>query len=95
MAKDKKSKKDKKDKKDKAEKPAKAGYDLAMERLGDAIESLDEAQALLGDDTETSDFLVGIIFASQTSLRLVAQMAKEFQKEAKHAAKHGKAGKRG
>ena len=41
MAKDKKSKKDKKDE---AEKPAKVGYDLAMERLGDAIESLDDVQ---------------------------------------------------
>jgi hypothetical protein len=71
-------------------KDAKAGYDLAMERLGDAIESLDETQALLAGETGASDFLVGIIFSAQTSLQLVVQMATEFQAEAKRAAKPAK-----
>jgi hypothetical protein len=65
----------------------KAGYELAMERLGDAIESLDEVQALLAGETETSEFWVGIIFSAQTSLQLVAEMAHEFEKEAAKASK--------
>jgi hypothetical protein len=65
----------------------KASYDLAMERLNDAVESLDEAQALLADEAGTSEFLVGIIFSSQTLLALVAEMASEFEKEAAKAAK--------
>ena len=74
----------------------KAGYDLAMERLGDAIESLDEAQALLAGEAEASEFWIGIIFSAQTSLQLVAEMAHEFEKEAAKAAKSAKktAGKR-
>ena len=71
----------------------KAGYDLAMERLGDAIESLDEAQALLAGEAEASEFWIGIIFSAQTSLQLVAEMAREFEKEAAKAAKKP-AGKR-
>jgi hypothetical protein len=66
---------------------AKAGYEVAMERLGDAIESLDEAQALLAGETEASEFWVGIIFSAQTSLQLVAEMAREFEKEAAKASK--------
>jgi hypothetical protein len=66
---------------------AKAGYDLAMERLGDAIESLDEVQALLAGETEASEFWIGIIFSAQTSLQLVAEMTREFEKEAAKAAK--------
>jgi hypothetical protein len=65
----------------------KAGYELAMERLGDAIESLDEVQALLSGDSGASEFLVGIIFSAQTSLTLVAEMAREFEKEAAKAAR--------
>jgi len=65
----------------------KAGYDLAMERLGDAIESLDEVQALLAGETEASEFWIGIIFSAQTSLQLVAEMAHEFEKEEAKAAK--------
>jgi hypothetical protein len=71
----------------KAAKPAKAGYELAMERLGDAIESLDETQALLAGETEASEFWIGIIFSAQTSLQLVAEMAHEFEKEAAKAVK--------
>jgi hypothetical protein len=59
----------------------KAGYDLAIERLGDAIESLDEVQALLAGEGESSEFWVGILFSAQTSLQLVAEMAHEFEKE--------------
>jgi hypothetical protein len=66
----------------------KAGYTLAMERLGDAIESLDEVQALVSG--EASEFWVGIIFSAQTSLQLVAEMARESEKEAAKAAKAAK-----
>jgi hypothetical protein len=71
----------------------KAGYDLAIERLGDAIESLDEVQALLAGEGEASEFWVGILFSAQTSLQLVAEMAHEFEKESAKTAK--KAKKRG
>jgi hypothetical protein len=63
-----------------AKKAAKAGHELAMERLADAIESLDEAQALLGGESEASEFWIGIIFSAQTSLQLVSEMAKELEK---------------
>jgi len=66
---------------------AKAGYEVAMERLGDAIESLDEVQALLAGEAEASEFWIGIIFSAQTSLQLVAEMAREFEKEAAKSAK--------
>jgi hypothetical protein len=66
---------------------AKAGHEVAMERLGDAIESLDEVQALLAGEAEASEFWVGIIFSAQTSLQLVAEMAHEFEKEAAKAHK--------
>lgn len=66
---------------------AKGGYDLAIERLGDAVESLDEAQALLSGEGDASEFLVGIIFSAQTSLQLVAEMAHEFEKAASKPAK--------
>ena len=65
----------------------KTGYDLAMERLGDAIESLDEVQALLAGEAEASEFWTGIIFSAQTSLQLVAEMTHEFEKEAAKSAK--------
>jgi hypothetical protein len=68
-----------------AKKAAKAGYEVAMERLSDAIQSLDEAQALLADEAEASEFWIGIIFSAQTSLQLVAEMAKEFEKETARA----------
>ncbi len=71
-------------------KAAKAGHDLAMERLSDAIESLDEVQALLSGEPETSEFWIGIIFSAQTSLQLVAEMAKEAEKEAARAARRRK-----
>lgn len=73
-----------------AKKQAKAGHDLAMERLADAIESLDEAQALLAGETEASEFWIGLIFSAQTSLQLVAEMAKEAEKEAARASKRRK-----
>lgn len=76
-------------KKQSAKQQAKAGYDLAMERLGDAIESLDEVQALLAGEAEASEFWIGILFSAQTSLQLVAEMAHEFEKEAAKAAKKG------
>lgn len=70
-----------------AKKATKAGHEIAMERLGDAIESLDEAQALLAGEAEASEFWIGIIFSAQTSLQLVAEMAKEFEKETARASK--------
>ncbi len=67
-----------------------AGHGLAMERLSDAIESLDEAQALLADEAEASEFLIGIIFSAQTSLQLVAEMAKEAERETARASRRRK-----
>jgi hypothetical protein len=64
-----------------AKKTAKAGHEVAMERIADAIESLDEAQALLAGESEAAEFWIGIIFSAQTSLQLVSEMAKEFEKE--------------
>jgi hypothetical protein len=75
-------------------KAAKAGHEVAMERIGDAIESLDEAQALLAGETEASEFWIGIIFSAQTSLQLVAEMAKEFEKETARAKRPRKAAAR-
>ena len=73
-----------------AKKAAKAGHDLAMERLSDAIESLDEVQALFAGEREASEFWIGIIFSAQTSLQLVAEMAKEAEKEAARTARRRK-----
>ena len=73
-----------------AKKATKAGHGLAMERLADAIESLDEAQALLAGETETTEFWIGIIFSAQTSLQLVAEMAREAEKEAARASRRRK-----
>jgi hypothetical protein len=78
----------------KAPKTTKAGYELAMERLGDAIESLDEAQALLAGEADASEFWIGIIFSAQTSLQLVAEMAREFEKETAKAGKKASRKKR-
>jgi hypothetical protein len=73
--------------KKKTVKDPKAGYDLAMERLGDAIESLDEAQTLMAGEAQASEFLIGLVFSAQTTLQLVAEMAREFEKEAARAAR--------
>jgi hypothetical protein len=73
-----------------AKKAVKAGHEVAMERLSDAVESLDEAQALLAGETEASEFWIGIIFSAQTSLQLVAEMAKEFDKETARASNRRK-----
>jgi len=73
-----------------AAKAAKGGHEVAMERLGDAIESLDEAQALLAGETEASEFWIGIIFSAQTSLQLVAEMAKDFEKATARPARRRK-----
>jgi hypothetical protein len=64
-----------------AKKTAKAGHEVAMERIADAIESLDEAQALLAGESDAAEFWIGIIFSAQTSLQLVSEMAREFEKE--------------
>ena len=71
-------------------KAMKAGHDLAMERLSDAVESLDEVQALLAGEPDASEFWIGIIFSAQTSLQLVSEMAKEAEKEAARAARRRK-----
>jgi hypothetical protein len=73
-----------------AKKATKAGHDLAMERLADAVESLDEVQALLAGAAEASEFWIGIIFSAQTSLQLVAEMAREAEKEAVRASRRRK-----
>jgi hypothetical protein len=77
-----------------AKQAAKAGHGLAMERLSDAIESLDEVQALLSGEAEASEFWIGIIFSAQTSLQLVAEMAREAEKEAAHATRRRKSAAR-
>ena len=68
----------------------KTSHGLAMERLADAVESLDEVQALLAGEPEASEFWIGIIFSAQTSLQLVAEMAKEAEKEAARASRRRK-----
>ncbi len=47
---------------------ARTDYDMAMERLGDAIEALDEVQTLFAGEGTAPEFWVGIIFAAQNSL---------------------------
>jgi hypothetical protein len=70
---------------------ARAGYDLAMERLGDAIEALDEVQTLFAGEPGTApDFWVGIIFTAQSSLAMVAEMAEEVEKMRSTALKRQK-----
>ena len=73
-----------------ARKATRTSHALAMERLADAVESLDEAQALLAGEPEASEFWIGIIFSAQTSLQLVAEMAKEFEKDAARPARRRK-----
>ena len=73
-----------------AKKAARTGHNLAMERLVDAIESLDEAQALLAGEPDASEFWIGIVFSAQTSLQLVAEMAKEAEKEAARVSRRRK-----
>jgi hypothetical protein len=73
-----------------AKKTAKAGHEVAMERIADAIESLDEAQALLAGESEAAEFWIGIIFSAQTSLQLVSEMAKEFEEESARAPRRRK-----
>lgn len=67
-----------------------SGLEVAMERLTDAVESLDEAQALLAGEADASEFWIGIIFSAQTSLQLVAEMAKEVEKETARASRRRK-----
>jgi hypothetical protein len=60
---------------------ARTDYELAIERLGDAIEALDEVQTLFaGEPGMAPDFWVGIIFTAQSSLATVAEMAEEVEK---------------
>ena len=59
---------------------ARTEYELAMERLGDAIEALDEVQTLFASEGTAPDFWVGIIFTAQSSLAAVAEMAEEVEK---------------
>jgi hypothetical protein len=70
-------------------------YDLAMERLGDAIEALDEVQTLFAVEGTAPEFWVGIIFTAQNSLAAVAEMAVEVAKMTAKAPKRRKtAGKK-
>ena len=66
-------------------------YDMAMERLGDAIEALDEVQTLFAGEGTAPEFWVGIIFTAQNSLMAVAEMAEEVEKMRKKAQKKRKA----
>ena len=70
---------------------ARTDYDLAMERLGDAIEALDEVQTLFAGEGTAPEFWVGIIFAAQSSLAAVAEMAEEVEKMRAKAQKRRKA----
>jgi hypothetical protein len=69
---------------------ARADYELAMERLGDAIEALDEVQTLFAVEGTAPDFWVGIIFTAQNSLAAVAEMAMEVEKMTAKAPKRRK-----
>jgi hypothetical protein len=69
---------------------ARTDYELAMERLGDAIEALDEVQTLFASDGIAPDFWVGIIFTAQSSLATVAEMAEEVEKMRSKAQKRRK-----
>jgi hypothetical protein len=66
-------------------------YDLAMERLGDAIEALDEVQTLFAGEGTAPEFWVGIIYSAQNSLMAVAEMAEEIEKMRAKALKRRKA----
>jgi hypothetical protein len=66
-------------------------YDMAMERLGDAIEALDEVQTLFAGEGIAPEFWVGIIFTAQNSLMAVAEMAEEVEKMRAKALKRRKA----
>ena len=48
-----------------------------LERIGHAIDVLDEAQAILGEQGDAPEFWAGIIFSAQTSLRLVSEIARD------------------
>jgi hypothetical protein len=69
---------------------ARTEYELAMERLGDAIEALDEVQTLFAVEGTAPDFWVGIIFTAQNALAAVAEMAVEVEKMAAKAPKRRK-----
>lgn len=69
---------------------ARTDYDLAMERLGDAIEALDEVQTLFATEGTAPEFWVGIIFTAQNSLMAVAEMAEEVEKMRSKAPKRRK-----
>ncbi len=70
-------------------------YELAMERLGDAIEALDEVQTLFAGEGTAPEFWVGIIFTAQNALAAVAEMAVEVEKmTAKAPKRRKKAGKK-
>jgi hypothetical protein len=71
---------------------ARTDYDLAMERLGDAIEALDEVQTLFAGEGTAPEFWVGIIFSAQNSLAAVAEMAEEVEKMRAKAQKRRKSG---
>ena len=69
---------------------ARTDYDLAMERLGDAIDALDEVQTLFAVEGMAPEFWVGIIFTAQNSLMAVAEMAVEVEKMTAKASKRRK-----
>ena len=71
---------------------ARTDYDMAMERLGDAIEALDEVQTLFAGEGTAPEFWVGIIFTAQNSLMAVAEMAEEVEKMQSKAQKRRKSG---
>ena len=67
----------------------------AVERLGDAIEALDEVQTLFAEEGTAPEFWVGIIFTAQNSLMAVAEMAEEVEKmRAKAQKRRRSAGKK-
>ena len=70
---------------------ARTDYELAMERLGDAIEALDEVQTLFASEGMAPEFWIGIIFTAQNSLMAVAEMAEEVEKMRAKSLKRRKA----
>jgi hypothetical protein len=66
----------------------------AMAQVQDAISLLEEAQETLVHADPKFEFPVGIIFAAQTSLRVVVELARDAKEDATEKKPRKKAGKK-
>jgi hypothetical protein len=72
-----------------------AMLEAAAARVEQAIDVLEEAQEILvQDDEDMFEFPVGIIFAAQTSLRVVSELAKDVRAQSDKE-RRGKGGRKG